>query len=482
MNWYSKNYLKNMTAEIAILIPTYGRSSRFQAIIENIENNTIIPHATYFICENTDQPSIKEANRLNQKLIVVSGNTYVSAVNAGYRSTKEPFILLGSDDIVFSENWDTKMLEQFADPAIGIAGHIDEWKISKTGKHGSHLMVRRAYIEKYGGVTDEKNTIYSSRYHHIMCDIETEQTAMMRKAFAMSDAFISHTHWYMKTAVMDPTYQRAIDVAERDRKTFQERRKNFEQYRFEDLFENVVTPVIHEPISVVIPSLNQCAFLRQTIESLKKNTYNDYELIIIDDDSDDATKNYIHTLKCVKVLNKQQAYVNANWNTGISMAKNRYVVVANNDITFSRNWDIPLLKTIQKPDVWIASPYQTDPVMLEPYGQHERSGNIALRGSCFMLDKQMISVTGYIPNDMLIWFGDWWLVWQAEKHNKKSLFNPDSCIHHFGSKSSLGMMIDRKRLFFQILRGDAYAFKLHTGINIKKWEKQIYENLELPIP
>ena len=468
--------------EIAILIPTVGRSKKLETLTKNIHDCTVIPHTIYFITESFDTESSKEIARLNEKEITVSTGTYVAAINTAYHSTKEPFILLGSDDIVFKKDWDTKMRKMFDDANIGVVGHEDEWAISKTGKHGSHLMIRRSYIETQSGVVDEKNTIYSSKYKHIMCDIETEQTAMMRNAFAMSDAFISHTHWYMKTAEMDETYQRAIDVADKDRETYDDRRKMFEQYKFEDLFSNKITPTRQENVTVVIPSYNQVSFLKQTIESLKANTYNKYELIIIDDASDSETVAYIKTLNCIKVFNKEQAYVNANWNTGIRMATNRYVVIANNDITFSKNWDMELLRAIQQPNVWVASPYQTDSEMTTPYGQHERSGNIGLRGSCFMIDKKMIDVTGYIPIDMLIWYGDWWVVWKTEKHGKKSVFTDKACIHHYGSKSSLGMMTDRKRLFFQILRGDTYAFKLHTGIDIKKWEAHIYTNLALPIP
>lgn len=466
---------------LAILIPTYGRSNRLEKVTANLHTHTRTPHTIYFITEIDDIASAKEIERLHEKNISVSSGTYVAAINTGYRSTTEPYLFLGSDDIEVMEDWDSKMLSAFTEN-IGIVGHTDEWDISKTGKHGSHLMVKREYIEAQSGVVDEANVIYSSKYVHSMCDIETEQTAMMRHAFAMSDAFISHKHWFMKTAEYDETYKRVTLAQDKDFRTYASRRKRFEQYKFEDLFHNIITPVVRCPISIVIPSYNQCSFLKATINSLAEQTYNDYELIIIDDASDNETKNYIQNLDCIKVMNTRQKYVNANWNEGIRMASHRYVVIANNDITFSKDWDVHLLNALQEPDVWVASPYQTDPEYLTPYGQHERSGNIALRGSCFMLDKQMIDVIGYIPNDMLIWFGDWWLVWQTEKYGKKSVFTDKAVIHHYGSKSSNGMQIDRKALFFQILRGDAYAFKLHTGINVDKWLRVIYDNLGLPLP
>jgi GT2 family glycosyltransferase len=443
---------------------------------------TTVPHKVYFICENEDRLSISTIASMHEECIVVSSGTYVAAVNAGYRGTKEPFIFCGSDDITFTPDWDKLMLKEMDDQRVGIVGAMDEWAITKTRLHGSHFLVRRSYIEEYSGVFDEKNVIYSSQYIHVMCDIETEQTAMGRDAFAMSEAFISHKHWYMKTADMDSTYQRPIDGQPHDMDVYNRRRDKFELYRFEDLFKGEVTRIKKPGVTVVIPSFNQMKYLKQTVESLAENTYNKYELIIIDDASDSETVEYIRSLKCVKVFNSEQKYVNANWNKGIQMASNRYVCIANNDITFSKDWDKYLIEQFDDVNVWIASPFQTDPEYLTPYGKHERSGNIDLRGSCFMIDKDMIKTTGYIPIDMLIWFGDWWLTWVTQKNGHTCVFTDKSCIHHYGSKSSIGMMQDKKKLFFQILRGDAYAFHLHTKIDIKHWLEIIYDNLDLPSP
>lgn len=467
---------------IAILLPTIGRSERLDAVVKNIHETTTTPHKIYLICERFDLESIKKASLLHEECMEVNTNGYVAAINVGYRSSTEPFVFCGSDDIVFEPEWDIKMLKVFEDKAIGIVGAKDEWTISKTGKHASHFMVRREYIVKQSGVMDERNVIYSSAYIHIMCDIETEQTAMKRGAFAMSDAFISHKHWFMGTAKKDATYQRAMDAQHHDMTSYNARRNKFELFKFEDLFRGLVTPVRKGGLTVVIPSYNEKFYLQQTVESLAENTYNKYELIIIDDLSNQETVDYIKSLDCIKVFNEKQEYVNANWNKGIAMANNEYVCVANNDITFSRHWDLPLMDQLHNEDVWIASPYQTDPAYPIPYGKHERSGNIDLRGSCFMLKKRMIEQVGFIPRDLIIWFGDYWLTVQAQKHGKRCIFSDKSVIHHYGSKSSIDMMQDRKKLFFQILRGDAYAFKAMTEINVDHWLQIIYENLELPSP
>jgi glycosyltransferase involved in cell wall biosynthesis len=311
-----------------------------------------------------------------------------------------------------------------------------------------------------------------------MCDIETEQTAMGRGAFAMSKAFISHKHWFMGTAQMDATYQRAIDGHKKDERRYKDRRHMFEVYKFEDLFNGKVTEKPKEGLTVVIPSFNECDYLIQTVNSLEENTSQPYELIIIDDGSDSRTIEYIKTLNCVKVFNKTQKYVNANWNTGIRMAKNRWVVIANNDITFSKDWDKYLIEKMHEPAVWVVSPMQTDPNCRTPY----ENKLIPITGACFMIDKEMIDTTFYIPEDMLIWFGDSWLCYMCEKHNHKAVFTRQACIHHYGSKSSINMQTDRKLLFWQIIRGDAYAFINRSGKDIRILLEMIYKNLGLPLP
>ena len=49
--------------------------------------------------------------------------------------------------------------------------------------------------------------------------------------------------------------------------------------------------------SIVIPTFNQCDFLKVAISSVLNQTYKNYEIIIIDNFSKDGTHNFIKTLK-----------------------------------------------------------------------------------------------------------------------------------------------------------------------------------------
>lgn len=45
--------------------------------------------------------------------------------------------------------------------------------------------------------------------------------------------------------------------------------------------------------SVIMPTFNQCAFIRRAIQSLMMQTYTNWELIIVNDGCTDETEEYI---------------------------------------------------------------------------------------------------------------------------------------------------------------------------------------------
>jgi len=454
---------------IAILIPTYKRSDRLPALVKNIEQNTSLPYRIVFIIEKEDKASERVIKRLRKDyLFNVKPNTYVSAINHAYRMTKEPVLFCGADDLSFRRGWDLNAAKYFR--KYGFIGVTDDWPITRTGLHASHFFVTRKYIEKYSGVLDEKRVIYSSKYEHIQCDIETEQTAMKRGQFVISTgSVVDHNHWYINKATMDETYKRGMECMDRDRLTYERRRNNFEQYLFEELFNGKVYPVNRGTLSIVLPSYNQVKYLKQTVDSLRRNTYHFFELIIVDDNSDPDTVRYIRSLECVRYYNRKQRFITYNWNKGARAATGEYVAFLNNDITLSRHWDVYLMNSLND-KTWIANPYQKDSGYPTPYGKSIRTGSIDVRGACFMLKKETLERIGYFPECMKHWYSDWWLGWIVTNKYKKSVsWIQESLIHHYGSMSShefdrrtgkLREVIEQDRLEFQKLTGlDGYLPK-----------------------
>ncbi len=85
------------------------------------------------------------------------------------------------------------------------------------------------------------------------------------------------------------------------------------------------------PVSVVIPAYNASAYLADAISSILEQTFQDYEIIIIDDCSSDNTwdviQNFAKKNLCIKAYqNEKNLGIAGNRNKGVSLAKGKYLV------------------------------------------------------------------------------------------------------------------------------------------------------------
>ncbi len=94
-------------------------------------------------------------------------------------------------------------------------------------------------------------------------------------------------------------------------------------------------------VSVVIPSFNNKEYLEQTINSILQNTYLQKELIIVDNNSDNETQNYLKNLseqkKALVIFNRKNEGFPKAVNQGILKSKGKFVLIANNDIIAPEN-------------------------------------------------------------------------------------------------------------------------------------------------
>lgn len=90
----------------------------------------------------------------------------------------------------------------------------------------------------------------------------------------------------------------------------------------------------NKTVSIIMPSYNTADFILDSIQSVLNQTYSNWELIIIDDNSDDNTLELINKLndprikKIINKTNKGAAYCR---NVGISAAKGRWIAFLDSD-------------------------------------------------------------------------------------------------------------------------------------------------------
>jgi len=89
-------------------------------------------------------------------------------------------------------------------------------------------------------------------------------------------------------------------------------------------------------VSVVIPNYNHARYLRQRVESVLGQTYQDFEVILLDDCSTDNSREIFASVKDnskvrVEFNAKNSGTPFKQWNKGVQMARGRYIWIAESD-------------------------------------------------------------------------------------------------------------------------------------------------------
>jgi len=89
-------------------------------------------------------------------------------------------------------------------------------------------------------------------------------------------------------------------------------------------------------VSVIIPAYNSCKYIQETIDSVINQTFQDFEIIIVDDGSVDNTKELIqayidrHPDKIRYIYQKNQGPAAAR-NTGIKASESKFIALLDSD-------------------------------------------------------------------------------------------------------------------------------------------------------
>lgn len=99
-----------------------------------------------------------------------------------------------------------------------------------------------------------------------------------------------------------------------------------------------------EGTSIIIPTYNQLHYLKECIASIVQYTPEPYELIIIDNASDDGTAEYLKSACGLRSrINKENLGFAGAVNQGLMMARGTTLMILNNDAVVTPNWHSNLL-------------------------------------------------------------------------------------------------------------------------------------------
>lgn len=88
-------------------------------------------------------------------------------------------------------------------------------------------------------------------------------------------------------------------------------------------------------VSIIVPAYNIATYLRKTIRSILNQTFNNFELILIDDGSNDGTSEYCDSVakqdNRIKVIHKSNGGVSSARNLGIDLSRGQWITFVDGD-------------------------------------------------------------------------------------------------------------------------------------------------------
>jgi glycosyltransferase involved in cell wall biosynthesis len=116
-------------------------------------------------------------------------------------------------------------------------------------------------------------------------------------------------------------------------------------------------------VSVIIPVYNTEKYLEQCIKSVKKQTLNDYEIMCIDDGSNDNTVNIIKKMQIedsrIKLFQQEHAGSGIARNKGIKESSGKYIIFLDGDDYYIENDALEcMVNACEKNDALICGSYR----------------------------------------------------------------------------------------------------------------------------
>ncbi len=214
-------------------------------------------------------------------------------------------------------------------------------------------------------------------------------------------------------------------------------------------------------VSVIIANYNGLHFLKDCLESLSKQTYPDFEVIVVDNGSADSSAHWLNAApySFVKpVLLEQNSGFGIANNRGFEIATGTIIVLLNNDTILPENFLEKLIEPLGKKDVDMVAPlivYKDRPDVVDKAGGHlfypdglnrgrgcgeKLTPHYRKAGDCFYPDgcagafrRELIEKAGFFDEDFFLYGEDTDLGLRYRRTGAKCEFQPAAVVHHVHS-------------------------------------------------
>lgn len=216
-------------------------------------------------------------------------------------------------------------------------------------------------------------------------------------------------------------------------------------------------------ITIVIPNYNGNKYLKQCLDSIYVQGYTNYEVIIIDNASNDGSYEWVKEYKKViyKELKRNYGFSHAV-NEGIKMAQGEYVLLLNNDTKLLPNFLKEVLQVIEKDDKIFAVSskmiqYSHTDLIDDAGDEYTIIGWAYKRGDgksvtefekeerifsacagAALYRKKIFDKIGYFDEKFFAYMEDVDISYRANIYGYKNVYAPKAKVYHIGSATSGG--------------------------------------------
>lgn len=219
----------------------------------------------------------------------------------------------------------------------------------------------------------------------------------------------------------------------------------------------------HPKVSIIVVNFNQRQLTLDCLKSLSKITYPKYEIILVDNASQDGSVQAIEKKFSKIILVKlatNTGFVGGN-NAGIKEARGKYILFLNNDTKVKHGFLEPLVENLIKDEklgivqskIFVMDDpdrldsvisYQTSTGFLYHKGYLDKDREeyknfqytFSAKGACMLIKREVLRLGGF-DQEYFAYFEETDLCWRAWAMGYKVGFEPKSIIYHkMGATSS----------------------------------------------
>ena len=229
-------------------------------------------------------------------------------------------------------------------------------------------------------------------------------------------------------------------------------------------------------VSIIVLTYNSEKVLQTCLKSIFNQTYENYEVVIVDNNSNDGTKNFLANYEFPKnkiiktILNTKNYGYNSGNKIGIDNVKGELIALINPDIRLEKDWLEKIVNSLEESNYVISSgkilnqdgTIQSNGGLIDVYGASTQRKKIISKkenkffynpGMAIILKKKLLENVK-LDTNIFMYYDDVDLSWRARLNGYNLQYCNDAIAYHKSGDSLPGLPPSK---FFQISKNRLYV-------------------------